>query len=60
MPIRATIAKGARLQLPTGHSAVLNKKQVAEVVSESYGIFKVLIHGRMFSVDYKFVTIIID
>jgi hypothetical protein len=55
---RATIAKSARLWSPTGHSGVLNKEVVAEVVSEKYGIFKVLIHGRMFSVDYKFVTLI--
>jgi hypothetical protein len=55
---RATIAKGARLQFPTGKWAVLNKEMVAKVVSENYGIFKALINGKMFSVYYKFVAVI--
>ena len=55
---RATISKGARLQFPSGKWAVLNKEMAAEVISERYGIFKILINGRIFSVDYKFVTVI--
>ena len=55
---RATISKGARLQSPGGKWAVLNKEMAAEVISERYGIFKILINDKIFSVDYKFVTVI--
>jgi len=53
----ATIAAGAKIQFSTGQWATLSKQQTAEVVSERFGIYKVLINGRRFSVDYKYVSI---
>ena len=51
----ATIKAGAKLQLPTGNWATLKTDQTAEIISERYGIYKVLINGKTFSVDYKHV-----
>ena len=53
----ATIQAGAKLQLPTGKWTTLKIKARAEVLSERYGIYKILINGKRFSVDYKHVEI---
>jgi hypothetical protein len=53
----ATIQAGAKLQLPTGQWATLKTEARAEVLSERYGIYKILINGKRFSVDYKHVEI---
>lgn len=54
----ATIAAGAKIQFQTGQWATLNKQQTAEIVSERFGVYKVLINGKRFSVDYKYVSIV--
>jgi len=51
----ATIKAGAKLQFATGNWATLKTDQTAEIISERYGIYKVLINGKTFSVDYKHV-----
>ena len=53
----ATIQAGAKLQLPTGQWATLKTEARAKVVSERYGIYKILINVKRFSVDYKYVEI---
>jgi len=53
----ATIQAGAKIQLPTGQWATLKTEARAKVVSERYGIYKILINGKRFSVDYKHVEI---
>jgi len=52
----ATIKAGAKLQFATGNWATLKTDQTAEIISERYGIYKVLINGKTFSVDYKHVA----
>jgi hypothetical protein len=51
----AIIKAGAKLQSTTGNWAILKTNQTAKIISERYGIYKVLINGKMFSVDYKHV-----
>jgi hypothetical protein len=51
----ATIKAGAKLQFATGNCATLKTDQTAEIISERYGIYKALINGKTFSVDYKYV-----
>jgi hypothetical protein len=51
----AIIKAGAKLQFATGNWATLKTNQTAKIISERYGIYKVLINGKTFSVDYKHV-----
>ena len=51
----AIIKAGAKLQFATGNWATLKTNQTAKIISERYGIYKVLINGKTISVDYKHV-----
>ena len=53
----ATIAAGAKLQLSTGQWATLKSSRTVLIISERFGIYKVLLNGKHFSVDYKYVTV---
>jgi hypothetical protein len=60
----ATIAAGAKLQLTagqwqlgTGQWATLKSSRTVLIISERFGIYKVLLDGKQFSVDYKYVTV---
>jgi hypothetical protein len=53
----AIIKAKAKLQFTTGNWATLKTNQTAKIISERYGIYKVLINGKTFSVDYKHVDI---
>lgn len=53
----ATIQAGAKLQLPTGQWATLKTEAFVKVLSERYGIYKVEMNGKRYSVDYKNVRI---
>ena len=53
----ATIRAGAKLQLPTGQWATLKTGKTVEVISERHGIYRVLLNGKPFSVDYKHVEV---
>jgi hypothetical protein len=49
----ATIQAGARLQSSTGQWGTLKTNQSAKILSERFGVYKVAINGKQFSVDYK-------
>lgn len=53
----AMIRAGAKLQLPTGQWATLKTDRTVEVISERHGIYRVLLDGKQFSVDYKHVEV---
>ena len=56
-PIIAKIAAGAKMQFAsTGEWIVLKREQTATVLSEEYGVYRVQIHNRQFSVNYKYVS----
>ena len=56
-PIIAKIAAGAKMQFAsTGEWTVLKREQTATVLSEKFGVYRVQIHNRQFSVDYKYVS----
>jgi hypothetical protein len=57
MAATATIAAGAKLQLSTGQWATLKSSRTVRIISERFGIYKVLLNGKQFSVDYKYVTV---
>ena len=55
--IIAKIAAGAKIQFAsTGKWTVLEREQTATVLSEEYGVYRVQIHNRQFSVNYKYVS----
>jgi|688.fasta_scaffold169321_5 hypothetical protein len=53
----AILAANAPIQFSTGAWARIKKETRAEIISQRFGIYKVNINGRVFSVDYKFVTV---
>jgi hypothetical protein len=55
--MNATIAAGAKLQFESGQWVTLKTEQTAEVISERFGIYKIILGGKRFSVDYKHVTL---
>ena len=55
--MNATIAAGAKLQFKSGQWVTLKTEQTAEIISERFGIYKIILGGMCFSVDYKHVTL---